>query len=784
MTKDTNKLQPGETDVNFVSDARLISVLGEQLIGSEKVGLLELVKNAYDAGASTCVVTLEGVPNLEPTSRTKEQYAELPGPIIEIFDDGSGMTEDAIVGGWLRPATSRRAAIKEQLRAGRKAALERGSLNEYDALVEQLRAAHGGRLPLGEKGIGRLATHRLGRFLWLRTKTVNDSLEWELKIDWSLFESPDGQPVDLHKVPLKLRHQALTTTYGDDGHGTVICCYGGREGYEWTRNQIIDVGRAVNALRSPTKGPKGFEPLFTTPHIDSKDLATPLDRIQAPFGLVAVVDERGCAEIEFRYEPPATLPNAPPARTFSESLDLRKAMAKEWSKAEAGKKVDAAKAGSEKASKDDRLPVCGPFILDVRAYLRFTDWLGPDFDEVTEYLNQFGGIAIYRDGLATLPAQQSARADWLGLALAQIKKAANLSYYQLAGEVELVQERTLDLRDRSSREGLIETRAYRDLALLTRSAIQRLQLHVQGIRDEWSKKPERRRDPKTLRAHTNHMIELGRAIVDAYDFKKDPFDVVDKLGGKKAQTNLSAALESFGDLQEQLKLQEEEREGLIEAAGFGLAVNVAVHEISKLAGAIVSDAKRLRTKVEKNSEAAGIAEDLRSRADALLGETKRLAPLRLLRGETARKFTMRSAIEAARNAFVHTLQEVGIILHVNREDFSIRTKFGQIAQVFANLIDNSIYWIGPRGGAIQIAVSTQERTVLVSDNGPGISKHIEPHLFEPFYSEKVPASGLGLYISRHYLGQSKATIRIAKASERSTLTGAQFLLDFSKTPEE
>jgi hypothetical protein len=43
-----------EEHVRFVADARLISVLGEQLIGSEKVGILELVKNAYDAGATIC----------------------------------------------------------------------------------------------------------------------------------------------------------------------------------------------------------------------------------------------------------------------------------------------------------------------------------------------------------------------------------------------------------------------------------------------------------------------------------------------------------------------------------------------------------------------------------------------------------------------------------------------------------------------------------------------------------------------------------------------------------
>jgi phosphoglycerate-specific signal transduction histidine kinase len=56
------------------------------------------------------------------------------------------------------------------------------------------------------------------------------------------------------------------------------------------------------------------------------------------------------------------------------------------------------------------------------------------------------------------------------------------------------------------------------------------------------------------------------------------------------------------------------------------------------------------------------------------------------------------------------------------------------------------------------------------------------HLFQPFYSDKSPPSGFGLYICRYYLGQCGASIRLARPGERSNLAGAQFLLDFSKSP--
>src|SRR5437870_1030406 len=95
-TSVSNSVTASEERVGFIADARLISVLGEQLIGSEKVGILELVKNAYDAGATTCIVTIEGVPGLPPPTRSLSDYAELPGPIIEIRDDGMGMTDEVL----------------------------------------------------------------------------------------------------------------------------------------------------------------------------------------------------------------------------------------------------------------------------------------------------------------------------------------------------------------------------------------------------------------------------------------------------------------------------------------------------------------------------------------------------------------------------------------------------------------------------------------------------------------------------------------------------------------
>jgi len=766
-TRSADSQQVSEEQVRFVADARLISVLGEQLIGSEKVGILELVKNAYDAGATTCTVTIEGVPGLKPESRSIAEYRDLPGPIIEIRDDGSGMTHQALVQGWLRPATQIRGYVKERLRAERDAAGKHGSLASFDALVDELKEAHGGRLPLGEKGIGRLATHRLGQFLWLRTKTAEDPLEWELRIPWSKFDSLGELPVDLHSVELTLRHQPPTATYGARGSGTVVCCYGGRPGYQWTEEQIVDIGRSINALRSPRKAPTSFNPRFSSPHVSPSALASPLERMPAPFEIVAIVDAEGKADVDFQFTPPGLLGDSLKPSKSEDSLDLRRANTKHWKSNGTGL----------------RQPECGPFILHIRAWLRLRDWLGPDYKEVTEYLDHFGGITVYRDGLATLPAQQTAKIDWLGLSLAQIKKSSNISYYHLAGEVEVQQERTLALRDRSSREGLIETQAYTDLASLTRSVVDQLQFEIQTIREKWQKARVSRVSAETLRAQAKTVSEVSSVLAERYDFRKDPLKLANVVGKDPTQRMRDAA-EIFRELGEHLKLQEDEREGLLDVAGFGLAIGVGVHELSKLAAAIVAEVRQLQGLVAMGTTAGKIIESIQDRAEALLSEVKRLAPLRVTRAEAPRPISIRSAIEAARNAFVNTLESSQIVFHLERGDFKVQGRFGAIAQVFANLFDNSIYWIGTEGGggAIQVAISTNDRTVLVADSGPGVSKKMKQHLFEPFYSEKSPPSGLGLYICRHYLSQSGATIRLARPSESSKLRGAQFLLDFSKSP--
>src|SRR5438874_1847289 len=87
--------------------------LGEELVPHPDQGIIELVRNAYDADAKSCRVELLNT--------------ETRGGSILVSDDGSGMGLEAIQSGWLV--------------LGRSGKAER-------------RRTKKGRLPVGDKGLG------------------------------------------------------------------------------------------------------------------------------------------------------------------------------------------------------------------------------------------------------------------------------------------------------------------------------------------------------------------------------------------------------------------------------------------------------------------------------------------------------------------------------------------------------------------------------------------------------------------------------------------------------
>lgn len=91
---------------------------------------------------------------------------------------------------------------------------------------------------------------------------------------------------------------------------------------------------------------------------------------------------------------------------------------------------------------------------------------------------------------------------------------------------------------------------------------------------------------------------------------------------------------------------------------------------------------------------------------------------------------------------------------------------GQIHQVLLNLLMNAADAIADNGitnGAVKIAADSEADyvTVVISDNGPGMSDDILPHLFEPHITSKTSGHGLGLSTSLRIIESHGGQLTVA-----------------------
>lgn len=81
----------------------------------------------------------------------------------------------------------------------------------------------------------------------------------------------------------------------------------------------------------------------------------------------------------------------------------------------------------------------------------------------------------------------------------------------------------------------------------------------------------------------------------------------------------------------------------------------------------------------------------------------------------------------------------------------IYTDKEQLHQVMWNLMENALQYADLSQAtpiSIVLGKNTEVIFIDVSDNGPGVNTKAQSNLFEPFYSERVGGTGLGLYLAR------------------------------------
>ena len=118
-----------------------------------------------------------------------------------------------------------------------------------------------------------------------------------------------------------------------------------------------------------------------------------------------------------------------------------------------------------------------------------------------------------------------------------------------------------------------------------------------------------------------------------------------------------------------------------------------------------------------------------------------------------------------------------------RQDPPVKVIPGEMRQLFANLLNNSIDAVSDRGRIlIRLTAATEPSAkrrkgvrLTVFDDGPGIRLAVRKKLFEPFFTTKRDVgTGLGLWVTSNILLRHEGSIRV-----RSSLTAGKSWTAFS-----
>ena len=154
-------------ELHFKVNAAIKNIIGKELIYSDNIAIVELIKNAKDAGARKTDIRF-----------FNENKSGIDSKII-IADNGRGMSINDIETKWLNVAFSEKKQFSEDI------------------------------LYAGNKGVGRFSCDRLGSKLTLYTKT-KDGPVIKLFIDWSDFEDAD-QDEEMSIIPIKCEYISQET---------------------------------------------------------------------------------------------------------------------------------------------------------------------------------------------------------------------------------------------------------------------------------------------------------------------------------------------------------------------------------------------------------------------------------------------------------------------------------------------------------------------------------------------------------------------------------------------
>lgn len=669
--------------------SNILNLLGNELIGSDSLAIFELVKNSYDADAEEVVISFIDL--------------NTPDQKIIIEDDGCGMTAETIHKVWLTIGTDYK---KKEAKISKK----------YN------------RLSLGNKGVGRLAVHRLAESIFLETKTKDDLFGTNLEINWKNLIS-SGEYIEDLLVDV---NEGILQPFLK-GHGTRITLKG-LKNKQWTKLQLRDLVRKIDNFKNPLQ----LVPDFDVQIKCDADKQAWIEDVKSGLDILA----ESLYYFEFKLTPSKI------ERENEESFAQF-----DWKYAFRPHLFHNLKDNDIVSTENSQLPVNPQTFIDKETkrgkyYLKNTDldeigdisgrfyvfnqnrqlldiMYGVGRNKATkDYIKSNSGIKVYRNNIRVYNYGEPFD-DWLNLELAKVQRIGDhFSKKVTIGAISINLEESQGLIEKTNREGFIENETF-----------ERFRTIVKAIFTFFE------------RTAGNDKQNIEAALADTTPNKRVGLsDTIRELEAKVAEKQLTKELQPL--LKKVERDYNDMRDVMLNSGMTGLNLAIVFHEIEREMRYISTDL---------NSQQVNVAA-LKRRIKNLNLLLENFAPI--LKQRTNNTLLASVLIDRAvqinqSRLNYHGIDLVAPILKEKINDFKITGPGNLLLSSLSNIIDNAIYWVSAQHelkgekhkSSIYIDTdlsSFDGPTIIIADTGNGFQLDPED-LVQPFKTTKEGGMGLGLY---------------------------------------
>lgn len=739
--------------IPFNVSAKTARLIGRENVSNLEGALIELIKNTYDADAKKCVV-----------------YYESSTDRLFIIDNGIGMNKDVIINNWMTIGNSTK---KESV------------------------FTKSGRVNTGEKGIGRFALDRISEKCTMLTVSKDERFEW--LVNWENFDSSEmitDTYAELNDISENipeflsdLDNEFLCDMLKSDFTGTGTCFVLENLRDQWNEAVIERVKSSLQKLLPPMQN-NVFELFFFLQDTKTKDARILPDLLnEYDYKLHFEVDDFGECTIQIHRN------------EFFFGTQFEKIM-KKADFSDEDREYFNDKLIIKEGSIYDFLPGVeekiniGPFSGDIYFYKLV---LQSDNQEKYYYKNfvtkrtnfkELSGIKIYRDDFLVRPygIYGTTGYDWLDLSTRKAESPAAVSHKsgswrvqanQICGQIRISRLND-NLPDKSSREGIVETKEFKLFRELVVNFIEKLE-----------------EDRQYVIRKLDQLYKSTAKGEQALKIAKEELNKYKKEEGEKERNNKdneadSEKKQSYENFHKAISYQEERIQDLQEEMGLlrtlattGIVVNTYIHEIKALTTQLNVGVKEAYACLEEDNDIISAKEELkklRVLKDKFNSWFKVTIDAVEMDKRKRKKENIGNIIQRSISKWKSVQNNKIDYVYVENEEIEIRCFPFDFETIVSNLVTNSStvfknHKVEKPTIKIEIGRKDDKFYIKYSDNGPGLCDAFkkEPQKILKYgvtdrrnANGEVVGTGMGLWIVDSIIQNYKGHIDLRKNIEKET----------------